>query len=333
MSSTKLVTVFGATGNQGGAVARSLLKNKNFSVRGITRNPGSDAAKALASLGAEMVKADGFNKDEMKAAFEGSWGAFVNTQSEDPSVTQPGGPHEFDLGKSIIDVAAEAGVKNLVYSSGADTETLTKGEVSCRMMMNKYKTLKHAKSRPEFTNVIAVDCGWYFEVFLSEEFAGVLGGFPLIPDEEGYLTLSIPRWGNDPERVGLTAVAQDYGDIVHGVLLDPAKYNGKLVQANSDIKSSEEIAATFEKVTGKKARVKYLQSAEEMQTYGQTVLEDVREMFRFLQRAEGRYYNGEETEGETAKALKAAVAEATAGSEGAALMSLEDFFQKHFGGK
>lgn len=71
-------------GNQGGAVARSLLRNKNFVVRGITRNPGSDAAKALASLGAEMVKADGFNKDEMKTAFEGSWGAFINTQSEDP---------------------------------------------------------------------------------------------------------------------------------------------------------------------------------------------------------------------------------------------------------
>jgi uncharacterized protein YbjT (DUF2867 family) len=75
---------FPSTGNQGGAVARSLLKNRNFSVRGITRNPDSDAAKALSSVGAEMVKADGFNKDEMKAAFNGSWGAFVNTQSEDP---------------------------------------------------------------------------------------------------------------------------------------------------------------------------------------------------------------------------------------------------------
>lgn len=72
------------TGNQGGSVARSLLKNKDFSVRGITRNPDSDAAKALATLGAEIVKADGFNKDEMKAAFNGSWAAFVNTQSEDP---------------------------------------------------------------------------------------------------------------------------------------------------------------------------------------------------------------------------------------------------------
>jgi hypothetical protein len=52
------------------------------------------------------------------------------------SVTQPDGPTEFDLGKIIIDAAAEAGVQNLVYSSGADTETLTNGEIYCRMMMS-----------------------------------------------------------------------------------------------------------------------------------------------------------------------------------------------------
>jgi uncharacterized protein YbjT (DUF2867 family) len=73
-------------GNQGGSVARSLLKNERFSVRAITRNPNSDAAKTLVSLGADVVKADGFNRDEMKAAFSGSWGAFVNTQSEDPVI-------------------------------------------------------------------------------------------------------------------------------------------------------------------------------------------------------------------------------------------------------
>lgn len=76
-----------------------------------------------------------------------------------------------------------------------------------------------------------------------------------------------------------------------------------------------------------------MQSADELQTYGQTVLEDVREMFRFLQRVEGRYYDGEETEVDTAKALKAAAAEAMAGSEGSELLSLEDFFRKYFGGK
>lgn len=52
------------------------------------------------------------------------------------SVTQENGPNEFDLGKNIVDAAAEGGVQNLVYSGGADTETLTNGEVYCRMMMS-----------------------------------------------------------------------------------------------------------------------------------------------------------------------------------------------------
>lgn len=86
MSSPKLITIFGGTGSQGGSVIQSLLKNKSkaFSIRAITRNPDSESAKALTSQGVEIVKADSFNKKELRAAFEGSWGAFVNTKSEDP---------------------------------------------------------------------------------------------------------------------------------------------------------------------------------------------------------------------------------------------------------
>lgn len=43
---------------QGGAVADSLLKGGKFKVRGVTRNPASDKAKALADRGAELVQAD-----------------------------------------------------------------------------------------------------------------------------------------------------------------------------------------------------------------------------------------------------------------------------------
>lgn len=60
-----------------------LNKDKTFKVRVITRDPTSDKAQAFAKLGAEVVKADGFNKAEVKKAFEGSWGAFVNTNSND----------------------------------------------------------------------------------------------------------------------------------------------------------------------------------------------------------------------------------------------------------
>lgn len=78
-----LITVFGATGNQGGAVARSLAKNPSFRVRGLTRNPTSSASQTLDSQGVEVHKADAFDKDSMLSAFAGSWGVFVNINSDD----------------------------------------------------------------------------------------------------------------------------------------------------------------------------------------------------------------------------------------------------------
>lgn len=86
MSSSKLITVYGATGTQGGSVVASLLQNKtgNFTLRAITRNPNSEKAKALAAQGVEVVKADGLVKEQVLEAFKGSWGVFVNTNSDDP---------------------------------------------------------------------------------------------------------------------------------------------------------------------------------------------------------------------------------------------------------
>lgn len=66
-------------------MARSLLAHKDniFHVRVITRDPQSDKAQAIASLGAELVRADGMNPVEMANAFAGSWGVFINTNSDD----------------------------------------------------------------------------------------------------------------------------------------------------------------------------------------------------------------------------------------------------------
>ena len=81
----KLVTVFGGTGNQGSAVVRSLLQNHGqaFKVRVITRDSSSAKALAVAELGAELVQAENLNRGEMVAAFENSWGAFINSNSDD----------------------------------------------------------------------------------------------------------------------------------------------------------------------------------------------------------------------------------------------------------
>lgn len=59
MSNKKLITVFGATGNQGGSVVQIFLNDpklrNDWSVRGVSRNAASDSSKGLTAQGVEMV--------------------------------------------------------------------------------------------------------------------------------------------------------------------------------------------------------------------------------------------------------------------------------------
>ncbi|CAK7237131.1 hypothetical protein SBRCBS47491_009872 [Sporothrix bragantina] len=68
----KLIVVIGATGGQGGAVVAAYVNNPNWKIRGISRNPGSDKAKALTAQGVEVVKADLDDLASLQKAFEGA---------------------------------------------------------------------------------------------------------------------------------------------------------------------------------------------------------------------------------------------------------------------
>lgn len=56
---SKLITVFGATGNQGGSVIEAILADpqlsKEFKIRGITRDTTKKSAQDLAKRGVEVV--------------------------------------------------------------------------------------------------------------------------------------------------------------------------------------------------------------------------------------------------------------------------------------
>ncbi|TDV43614.1 NmrA family NAD(P)-binding protein [Actinophytocola oryzae] len=71
----KIIAVVGATGQQGGGVARAILDDPagEFTVRALTRNPGSDAAKALAARGAEVVATDLDDGPSVRAALDGAY--------------------------------------------------------------------------------------------------------------------------------------------------------------------------------------------------------------------------------------------------------------------
>jgi nucleoside-diphosphate-sugar epimerase len=62
MSEKKIIAVVGATGAQGGGLARAILADPagGFAVRALTRQPEGDKARTLAAAGAEVVHADAY---------------------------------------------------------------------------------------------------------------------------------------------------------------------------------------------------------------------------------------------------------------------------------
>lgn len=115
----RTILVSGATGQQGGAVARHLLDG-GFAVRALTRSPSSPGAKALEELGAEIVQGSFGDPASLARALDRVQGAYsVQTFLEE-------GPQgEAAQGRAFAEAAAEAGVEHFVYSSvgGAERDT------------------------------------------------------------------------------------------------------------------------------------------------------------------------------------------------------------------
>ncbi|KZV88802.1 NmrA-domain-containing protein [Exidia glandulosa HHB12029] len=122
----RIATVFGATGIQGGAVVRTLLKDGTFTPRAVTRNANSDAARALAAQGAEVVEANLGDYEAVKKAVTGAEVVFGVTI---PDFTGAGAT-EYDQGKNMVDAAKETGVRFFVWSSLTDFTKLSGGKYS-----------------------------------------------------------------------------------------------------------------------------------------------------------------------------------------------------------
>ena len=117
---SRLVTVFGATGGQGGGVVRALLEQGKFTVRGVTRSVDSKKAKDLAAKGVQMVQASLDDSESCKKAIAGSYGVFLVTDYW----STMDGAIEIAQGKTLVDCCVEAGIKHLIYSGLESSQEL-----------------------------------------------------------------------------------------------------------------------------------------------------------------------------------------------------------------
>jgi uncharacterized protein YbjT (DUF2867 family) len=115
----RIVLITGATGHQGGATARELV-GKGFKLRGMTRKPEGEAAKALARLGIEIVKGDLNDETSLRAALKGCWGTYAVQNTWEAGVEG-----EEEQGKRFARIAKEAGIRHYVYASVASAQRKT----------------------------------------------------------------------------------------------------------------------------------------------------------------------------------------------------------------
>src|SRR5215467_10646160 len=115
MKSTRIIAVVGATGTQGGSVARAILRDTagDLAVRALTRKPSSERAQSLARQGAEVVYADLDDVESIKQAFTGAYGAYCMTDfwggHGDPE-------RERVQGTSMAEAARCAGLQHVIRS-------------------------------------------------------------------------------------------------------------------------------------------------------------------------------------------------------------------------
>jgi uncharacterized protein YbjT (DUF2867 family) len=226
----RVVVVTGATGRQGGAVARRLLAGGGR-VRAVTRSPASRPARLLAALGAELVRADMADLDEMRKACAGAQGVF-SVQNAMSSGEQD----ELAQGKNVADAAAHCGVEHLVYGSagpGAPGTGVAAWDV-------KLDVAEHARR-----------IGLPLTVLRPMAFMELMTDKDLYP--------AVAAWHLMPRIVGSDRPipwlsAEDLGAIAARAFEEPSSYIGLDVGLAADVRTLGECREIWRRVTTKTPR-------------------------------------------------------------------------------
>jgi uncharacterized protein YbjT (DUF2867 family) len=227
----KMIAVTGATGQQGGAVARKLLA-EGWKVRALTRDQGKPAAQELASLGAEVVAGDMDQRAELDAAFQNAYGVFSVQNFWLPNVGFDG---EIRQGKNVADAAKAAGVQHLVYSSvGVAHRGMGQKHFESKWIIEQYiqsLDIPYTILRPAA----------FFDNFNWERAAILNGTFNAI--------------GLRPEKERQLIAAEDIAVFVALAFAHPDQYLGKTIELSGDALTESQIAETFAKVIGRPVKL------------------------------------------------------------------------------
>lgn len=258
---TDTVLVVGATGKQGGGVARHLLRRGTIKVRCMTRRPDSEAAKLLRQQGAEVVQADLDDPASIGIAMHGCRGVFGVTDFWEAYF------REYDQGVNLINAATKLGVEHLVLSTLPSSRKISRGAIDLPHFETKARMEEHAQLRNvPFT---FVHIAFYYENFLNY--------FPPEHQPDGSYSFGFSL----ADACFGAVAAEDIGGVVATIFESRAEFVNKTVEIIGDEMPAQEYAQIMSCVLKRKITYNHI-PRETYASMGFPCARELADMFEFL---------------------------------------------------
>ncbi|MDP3910123.1 MAG: NmrA/HSCARG family protein [Gemmatimonadales bacterium] len=283
MLEKKIIAVVGATGAQGGGLVRALMRDKAgpFTARALTRDVNSDKARALATLGAELVAADVDDPESLKRAFGGAYGAYCVTFfwahfSPEKEIAEA---------RAMAQAAKHAGLQHVIWSTFEDTRKwVPLSDNRMPTLQGKYKVAHFdgkAEANAAFTE-LGVPTTFLRTSFYWENLIYFGAGPKKGPD--GKLAITFPM--GDKKLPGIAA--EDIGKCAYGIFKRGREFIGKTVGVAGEHLTGAQMAAALTKALGQEVRYNEV-SPDVYRSFGFPGAEDLGNMFQFKRDFEKDY--------------------------------------------
>ncbi|KAH7027706.1 NmrA-like family protein [Microdochium trichocladiopsis] len=237
MASKKILTIFGATGAQGGGIISTFLhdaKLKNeWALRGVTRDVSKDSAKKLASQGVEVVAADLNDKASLVKAMKDSYAVFAVTNYWEKADADL----EIKQGKDLADAAKETGVQHYIWSTLYNVSERSNGKLP-----HVYHFDTKAKVA-DYVRQLGIPATFFMPGFYVSNIPG--GMFRQAPPDNNW-RFALPVKGDS--QIPYYAPKEDTGKYIKAIVNNRDKLLGKNFLAATAYTTPFEMVETFKKL-------------------------------------------------------------------------------------
>lgn len=275
MADRKVITVFGATGAQGGGLVRAILADPEggFIARAITRDPNSGEAQKLAALGADVVAADLDDPASLARAFDGAYGAYLVTFFWAHFSPQK----ELADARALAEAAEAANTSHVIWSTLEDTRRwVPLSDTRMPTLMGDYK-VPHFDAKGE-SDRFFTELGLPTTFLLTSFYWDNLIHFDMGPKRgpDGVLAFTLPM--GDRKLPGIAA--EDIGKCAYGIFRRGDEHIGRTVGIAGEHLTGAQMAAQLGAALGEEVRYNAVSPAT-FRGFGFPGAEDLGNMFQF----------------------------------------------------